>query len=309
MAATLVQFRIFVTAARLGSFSAAATTLELSQPTVSEAVRRLEQQYGLRLFFRGSRRLLLTPAGEDLLPRAEQTLESADAAETALRSIRALDGGSASFGLLRNARHYAMADLLTSFHDRHPGVRLRVVGTNSADVADLVRDGALEAGLVVLPVDAEGLVVTPLVRDEVVFATSDPHRGDEPVDLDELAAGDLILYDANAGWRDPTRRQLADRAQVRGLSLSARIEVEQADAALDLVAAGAGTTFVSRSIALSPLAPPNVRFLPFAEPLYDVVALIQRKDAALTPATRELVRLAREKLASTAGHLQRVDGR
>ncbi|KMS88111.1 LysR family transcriptional regulator, partial [Streptomyces regensis] len=61
----------------------------------------------------------------------------------------------------------------------------------------------------VLPIDAEGLDVTPLLRDEVVYVSADPRRITQPVTMADLAAAKLILYDAHYGWRDPTRRQLA----------------------------------------------------------------------------------------------------
>lgn len=296
MALSLTQLRVFVTSAHSGSFTAAAKKLHMSQPTVSETIRRVEQYYGTPLFVRGSRRLILTAPGEELMPLAEQTLASADSADRALKAVTGLQGGVASIGLLRNAKYYAMADLLTSFHARYPNVRLRVVGVNSADVADLVRDGGLEAGLVVLPVETRELRVTPLLRDEVVFATTRSERN-QPVSIEDLAAANLILYDAHAGWRDPTRRQLADRALLKGLTLTPVIEVEQVDTALELVAAGAGETFVSRAVATSSIAPPGITYVPFEEPLYDTVALIQKESAILSPATRELARLARETLA------------
>ncbi|WP_051226653.1 LysR family transcriptional regulator [Mycolicibacterium iranicum] len=296
MSLSLVQLRVFVTAAQCGSFTAAAKQLHMSQPTVSETIRRIEQHYGTPLFVRGPRRLILTTPGEELMPLAEQTLASADGADRALRAVTGLQGGVASIGLLRNAKFYAMADLLTSFHARYPNVRLRVIGVNSADVADLVRDGALEAGLVVLPVDTHELSVTPLLRDEVVYATSYPWRTG-PVSIEDMVAAKLILYDAHAGWRDPTRRQLAERALLRGLVVEPVIEVEQVDTALDLVAAGAGETIVSRAVAKSTIAPPGVTYLPLEEPLYDTVALIQKQSAILSPATKELARLARETLA------------
>jgi len=300
MTLTFSQLRIFALAAHHGSFTAAGRALQMSQPTVSEAVRRLEQGYGTRLFVRGARSLVLTSTGEELLPLAEQAVAAVEAADQALTAAQELRGGVASFGLLRNAKHYAMADLLTSFHEHYPDVRLRVIGVNSADVADLVRSGELEAGLIVLPVDTDGLTVTPLTRDEVLFATASPEREERPVTIEELAACELILYDAHAGWRDPTRRQVAQRALAAGLTLQARIEVEQVDAALELVAAGAGDTFVSRAVIASGTVPAGLRFLSFAEPLHDTIALVRREGGVLSPATRELARLARQMLSRGA---------
>ncbi len=155
----------------------------------------------------------------------------------------------------------------------------------------------LKTGWWCYPVDRRELSVTPLLKDEVVYATAYPWRT-EPVSVEDMAAAKLILYDAHAGWRDPTRRQLAERALLKGLTLTPLIEVEQVDTALDLVAAGAGETFVSRAVTKSQIAPPGLRYLPLEEPLYDTVALIQKQSSTLSPATRELARLARDTLAA-----------
>lgn len=298
---TLIQMRIFLAAARFGSFTAAASALHMSQPTVSEAIRRIERHYGTPLFVRGPRKLVLTAAGEALLPLAEQTVASADAADSAVKAVTGLRGGVASFGLLRNAKLYAMADLLTRFHAEHPEVRLRVIGVNSAEVASLVRAGELEAGLIVLPVDTEELSVTPLLRDEVLYASAEQGHVAEPPSMADLAARNLIVYDAHTGWLDPTRRQLAERALLEGMVLEPTIEVEQVDAALELVAAGAGDTFVSRSIVARGSVPEGLHFTPFAEPLYDTIALVHRSNSVLSPATAELSRLARIMLSRLPG--------
>jgi DNA-binding transcriptional LysR family regulator len=295
---TLVQMRVFLAAARLGSFTAAAAALHMAQPSVSEFVRRLETAFGMKLFVRGGRRLILTPAGEALVPLAERTVASADQAVRALRAISSLDGGLASFGLLRNSKYYQLEMLLAQFHLQHPGVRLRVVGLNSVEVASSVASGELEAGLAVLPIDAEGLTITPLRRDEVLYASAHESHVAKPVTIEDLAAHKLVLYDAHYGWTDPTRRQIAERAQLAGIHLEAMIEVEQVESALTLVAAGLGDTFVSRAVAESDACPPNLHFTPFAEPLYDTIALVHKENAVLSPATSELIRLARNMIAT-----------
>jgi DNA-binding transcriptional LysR family regulator len=295
---SLVQLRVFVIAAGAGSFTGAATELHMAQPSVSEFVRRLEDEYGTRLFVRGGRRLVLTEAGEALLPVAVKVTATADEADRTLRAITSLEGGTASFGLLRNAKYYRLEALLAQFHRRYPSVRLRIVGLNSVEVASAVADGELEAGLVVLPIDADGLTVTPLRRDEVLYATVDPEHARRPPTIEDLATRKLVLYDAHYGWRDPTRRQVLERASLAGVHLDPIVEVEQVESALTLVAAGVGDTFVSRAVAESGSCPPELRFVPFAEPLYDTIALVQRSGAVLSPATAEIVRLSLAMLQS-----------
>lgn len=292
---TLTQLRAFLTAVRTGSFTAAAQEMQMAQASVSELIRRIEEEHGLLLFTRGGRRLVLTSAGEELLPLAEKTVAAADGAHDALLSLRSLEGGVATFGGLRNAGYY-LSDLVQDFRRRYPRVRVRLVGLGSAEVAQSVAAGDLDAGLVVLPVDDEGLRVTPLVKDEVVYASRQPERLRHPVSIEELAAATLILYDAHSGWREPTRRQLAARAQLAGVKLEAVIEVEHVEAALNLVGRGLGDTFVSRAVARSGACPPEVGTVPFAEPLYDTIALVQRESGELSPATRAIARLARRML-------------
>jgi DNA-binding transcriptional LysR family regulator len=289
---TLNQLRSFVLVATTGTFSGAAAELHMTQPSVSELIKRVEDRYSLKLFTRGTKRMTLTAAGEELLPFAQLTVDTAVAADRALRSITSLTGGVATFGLLRNANYYFLSRLMDTFHRHHPEVRLRIIGLNSVEVADAVSAGDLEAGLVVLPIDSDGLTVTPLMRDEVVFASADASKTASPVTISDLAATDLILYDAHYGWRDPTRRQLAERAQLEGITLKPLIEVEHVETALSIVASGAGDTIVSRAVVAGKAFPENVTVVGFEEPLYDTIAMIQRESSILSPATREIARLA-----------------
>ena len=114
--------------------------------------------------------------------------------------------------------------------------------------------------------------------------------------MTDLGAANLILYDAHYGWRDPTRRQLAEHAQVEGVTLSAALEVEHVEAALHIVARGAGDTVASRAVARSRTFPEGLHTVGFAEPLCDTIAVIRRQGAVLSPATREITRLARRML-------------
>lgn len=298
---TLNQLRAFVLASRTGSFTAAALEMQVAQASVSELIRRLEDEHGLALFARGGRRLVLTSAGVELLPFAEQAISAADAGTQAMRSRRSLSGGVASFGVLRNADYYLLSDLVETFHGTYPNVRVRLVGQNSVEVAASVASGELEAGIVVLPVDDEGLRVTPLLRDEVLFATRDPHHPPGPVTIHDVAAAPLIVYDAHYGWNDPDRRQLWNRAQLAGVKLDPIIEIEHVESALGLVRRGLGATIVSRAVASRSADAAELRLLPFAEPLWDTIALIQRSATVLSPATRELARLATEMLARSPG--------
>ena len=173
---TLQQLQYFLAAFRHGSFSAAAEELHLAQPSLSEQVRRLEAELGVRLFQRVGRGLKPTEAGNTLRPHAERTLDAAEAARDSVVAVRELRGGTATFGTWGTARYYPGVDFVAEFRRRHPSVRVRVVGLNSAEVAEAVRAGELEAGMVSLPIDDRGLDVQPIMREEILYASTDPAR-------------------------------------------------------------------------------------------------------------------------------------
>ncbi len=293
---TLQQLRYFLATARHGSFAGAADELLLKQPSVAEQVRRLEAELGVPLFARRKRRLGLTPAGQALRPYAEHALATCSEGADAVRAHRTLRGGVASFGLPRNSDLYELTDLATEMHARHPLVGIRLIGQNSVDVADAIRAGALEAGLVVLPIDDRELDIEPVMRDEVLYATSDPDRGARPMTVAALADAPLVLYDAHYGNADPTRRQVHARLQQAGRRLSPQIEVEYLAGALRLVAQGVGDTIVAEAAVDGGHVPAGVHTAPFEDPLYDTLAVAKQRGLPLSPATRELVSIALDRL-------------
>jgi DNA-binding transcriptional LysR family regulator len=303
---TLQQLEYFLAAYRHGSFSGAAQELHLAQPSLSEQVRRLEAELGVALFARAGRGLTPTEAGETLRPHAEATLAAAEAARESVADVRELRGGIATFGTWGTARYYPGTDIVAAFRRRHPEVRVRLIGQNSFEVVEAVRRGDIEAGMVALPIDDQGLDVQPIMRDEIVYASVEPARVRRPMTVEGLATAPLILSDASWGTDDPTRRQLAELAQRAGVTIEAQIDVEDIEAAIELAARGLGDTIIARGmlLALGRRVPKRLGWVPFAEPIYDQFAFIARRGARLSPASREFVRLARERLSTLAETLE-----
>jgi hypothetical protein len=183
---------------------------------------------------------------------------------------------------------------------------VRLVGQNSSEVAAAVRDGELEAGLVALPIDDRGLDVRPIMRDEILYVSVEPAHVRGPVTIERLAAAPLILPDASYGLEDPTRRQLQELFQRAGAPLEPQIDVEDVETAIELAAGGLGDTLVARGILLSlgRRVPKRLGWAPFEEPLYDTFAFISRRDARLSPAAREFMTLAAERMEAMARELR-----
>jgi DNA-binding transcriptional LysR family regulator len=298
---TLQQLRYFLAAADKGSFSAAAESLLMAQPSLSDQIRKLEAELGVALFTRAGRRLALTDAGRMLRPHAERTLAAAEEAVESVKEVRTLTGGTVSFGTFGSAHHYLLGGLVQDFRRRHPDVRVRVVGQNSVEVADAVRDGVLEAGLVALPIDDGGLEVRPSIREENHYVSASPQRTVTPKTIEELAAAPLILYDARWGPVDPMRRQLAERAQRAGVRLEPEIEVEYLTAALDLAARRLGDTIADPSVLVTRGYARTLTTVSLDPPLYDTYAFITRRNAHLSPATRTFMQLAEKRVTAMGG--------
>jgi DNA-binding transcriptional LysR family regulator len=298
---TLQQLQYFLAAIEHGSFSAAADALHLAQPSLSEQVRRLEGELGVALFVRGGRRLVLTEAGNALRPEAEQTLRAAGRATASVAEVRELTGGTATLGFFGDAPAWLVGNIASSFRRLHPAVRVRIVGVNSSEVAEAVREGRIEAGIVLLPVDDAGLDMRPVLHGQMLYASADPRRVRPPVTIERLAEGPLILADARFGSEDPTRRALLERAQRAGVRLEPDIEVEQPQAAFELAARGFGDTVVSEAVTLRRASFPRaLHVAPFDDPITETFAVIARRGAPLSPAARELIALAEQQLEALA---------
>jgi DNA-binding transcriptional LysR family regulator len=268
----------------------------MAQPSLSEQIRRLEAELGVALFARVGRGLELTEAGRLFRPGAERTVAAAQEAAESVREVREITGGTVEFGTFGSAHHYLLAGLLQDFRTQYPNVRVRAIGQNSAEVADAVRNGQLEAGLVALPIDDRGLDVHPAMREEVLYISADPERLREPMTIERLAESPLILFDARFGADDPMRTQLRERAQRAGVKLEPQIEVEYVTAELELAARGLGDTVTSQQMIRARGLARKLAGVRFDPPLYDTFAFITRRNAHLSPATREFMRLAEKRV-------------
>ncbi|WP_222119145.1 LysR family transcriptional regulator [Microbacterium sp. 1.5R] len=287
---TLRQLLYFLGAADLGSFTAVAARMQVTQPAVAEQIRQLERFLEIDLFVRLGRGLRLTPAGEEFLLHARRVVAAAEEATNSVAEMRGLLGGTVTLGVFGAPAHYGFAGLIRDFAAAHPEVRMRLKGRNSSEIADAVRAGDVEAALVVLPVDDKGIDVEPIARDEVLFVSSRPESVAQPKSIVDFASGSLVLYEAQYADDDPTRRQLAERAQAAGIRLENHFEVEHLDTAVQLAASGLADTYVPRAVTQSSSFPENLVTCSFAPPMYDTFAVITRRGVRVSPATRELLR-------------------
>jgi DNA-binding transcriptional LysR family regulator len=287
---TLQQIRCFTATLELGSFTAAASALGVSQPAIADQIRKLERTLGADLFVRAGRGVSPTEAGLALAEHANRSLRAVEDATDSVGELTALRSGTVTVGVFGDPAAWRLDEVVATFVRRHPDVSVRLVGRNSSAVVDGVRAADLEAGLVVLPIDDDGLDVRPIVRDEVRYVSASSERTRRAATIDQLAETSLVFYDAESGDRDPIRRQLVERAQALGLRLRPVVEVESKDVALRLVAAGIGDTYLPSAYTRVPSYPDGLHTASFAPALHDTFAIVTRTGRRISSGSRELLR-------------------
>jgi DNA-binding transcriptional LysR family regulator len=300
---SLHQLRCFVATYEHGSLTGAAEELGYAQPSVSEQIRSLEKSCGAQLFRRVGRGVVPTTVADALRPHAERTLAAAEEARRAMQRVTTLETGTIRFGMFGTARLYAGAGLVADVLRQHPGVRVELIGQNSNEVQDDLRRGRLEAAMIAVPtVSSEGMSVTPVARDELVYISADPERLRSPVTAHRLARASLVMPETT--WRadDSTRIILRQMLHETGRNPQTRIEVEDVETAVELVGVGLADSVIPRGAAeqLLPRLAPTAGLVPLRPRQFDTLAIVHRAGATLSPAARLMIELATRRIQAIA---------
>ncbi|NUS45739.1 MAG: LysR family transcriptional regulator [Mycobacteriaceae bacterium] len=203
---TLSQLRAFVAVAEYRHFGTAAVRLNVSQPTLSQALAALETGLGLQLIERSTRRVLVTPAGKRLLPQAMATIEAADRFVSSASGAGELLSGSLRMGLIPTVAPYVLPALLPALREQMPGLALQVVEDRTARLIDGLRAGVVDVAVLAVPSEAHAMLEIPLYAEpfEVVVPTGHPLAGRADVVPRELGGLPLLLLDEGHCLRDQT---------------------------------------------------------------------------------------------------------
>jgi len=292
---SLHQLRCFLATYEHGSLTAAADELGYAQPSVSEQVRALEKSLGVPLFRRVGRGVVPTTLADTLRPYAEQTIAAAEEARRAVQSAVSLESGTIRFGMFGVARLYAGAAIVADVLDRYPGVRVELIGQHSNEVQEELRRGRLEVAMIaVANVESEGMTVLPVARDELVYISADPERLTAPVTAARLAKATLVMSETTWRATDSFRVVIRRFLHEAGYNPPTRIEVEEIETAVELVGRGYADSVIPKGAAeqLIPRLAPNVGFVSLRPKQYDVMAIVHRAGAVLSPAAQVLIEVA-----------------
>ncbi|MFJ1253799.1 LysR family transcriptional regulator [Cupriavidus sp. CuC1] len=280
----------------LGSFSAAAERLGLSQPAVSLQVRQLEQRYGLRLLERVGRHVLPTAAGEDLLAHARGVAGALAAADDSMARHAGGVIGRVRLGTGATACIYLLPAVLRDLRRAMPALEIVVSTENTGEALKGVEDNALDLAFVTLPASGRMFDITPLLEDPfVAIGPADDAALPATVTPADLAGRPLVLFSPGGN----TRRLVDEWFLRAGISARPVMELDSVEAIKELVGAGLGYS-VLPGMALPPGQPrARIAVRPLAPPLARTLALVLRHDkplrAGLRATVAALLRLAPEK--------------
>ncbi|GII55225.1 LysR family transcriptional regulator [Planotetraspora thailandica] len=195
---TLVQLRYFVTAAELGSMTAASRELMVAQSAISAAIAQVERELGVQLLIRHhARGLSLTRSGERFLVEAREFLSHAASLAASARGLAGSLTGELAIGCVSTLAPFYLSRLLREFARRHPGVRVTVAEGEIATLESALLDGRCEVALVYAIDLALDLDIRPLAQAKpyVLLPEGHPLARTEAVSLADLASEPLILFD------------------------------------------------------------------------------------------------------------------
>jgi DNA-binding transcriptional LysR family regulator len=286
----LHQLRYFVAVAEERHFTKAARGLRVAQPSVSRAIRVLEEELGTPLFHRMKGNVALTPAGLVLLPWARRVLGDVDGATGEVRELADLRRGRLAVGATPSLTTTLLPPALAKFHAAYPGIELVVHEAGSRDLVAELEQGALDVALVIMPLRPadDTLETSPLLREELVVAVAHGHpfASRKTVPIAELKAQPLVMfrdgYDLRASTITACRRA--------GFEPTFALEGGEMDGVLRFTAAGLGVAVVP-SLVIDPAGP--LKAVRLAEPLTRTIGFANRRDRRLSRAGREFVETVR----------------
>jgi DNA-binding transcriptional LysR family regulator len=262
----LTKLQVFIYAAETLSFSEAAKRLHLTQPTISHHIKVLERDLGVVLFERSGSGLHLTEAGRLLLPWAHKLIRQSIDVQDMMASLQEKIVGHLRIACSTTSGKYLLPQLASRFHLRHPLVRVTILSCTPEYVMPRLLEEEVNLGVLSREAWGDGLESQEFFEDHIILIASCDHpwascQSIEPSDLLEVP---LILREATSGTRQVMLTELI-KHDITLDDLDIFLEVGNAEAIVETVAAGFGVSFVSRLAASCALKRREVVEVPVAD--------------------------------------------
>lgn len=298
-APTVAQLRAFVAVTDLGHFGDAAASLRISQPTLSQSLATLEAGLGVRLVERSSRRVLVTPDGERLLPLARAAVDAVEAFRAAALPRTWLTG-PLQVGVIPTIAPYLLPVLLPAVRVHAPALSLHVHEEQTSRLLDALASGAVDVAVLALPIDDSRIVWEPLYDEDFVLAVPAGHPWDGRPDVrpGELRDEELLFLEQGHCLHD----QAVDVCLSSGVAHAGEANARAASLAtiVQLVSAGLGMTFLPESAVRSEVRGTHLGIAQFDAPVPSRrVVLARRRSSTRVDEMADLASIVRDAAART----------
>lgn len=268
---TITELRYIVAVARERHFGRAAKACFVSQPTLSLAVRKLEQELDVCLFERGTHEITITPIGERIVEQAQRVLEEAATVKQIAQQGKDQLSGALRLGVIYTIGPYLLPHLIPILHTQAPHMPLMIEENFTARLSELLKQGELDVIVLSLPFDEAGIVTQSLYDEafQVVFPADHVWKNNKSIKAQDLAEQNLLLLGAGHCFRDQVLNACPalNRFSATPGSIQRTLEGSSLETIRHMVASGVGVTVLpctstvmhqaeSRLIAVRPFADP-----------------------------------------------------
>ncbi len=290
---SLDLYRVFSAVVEAGSISDAARVLYISQPAVSQSVRRLERELGVRLFERGARGVKLTREGELLRGYVTSAMGMLEAGESRLKMLSQLDAGELRIGASDTVSKWFLVPIIRRFRDMYPNITMSIINRTTAETLELLQSGSIDMGYVNLPAEADSVVFEECMPVHDVFVASEDYSElrDRSVSPAELARCPLIMLEEKAN----SRRWVNRHFRRNGVVLDPGVELGAHDLLLDFAGIGMGVACVIREFARDSIEKGGLFEIDLQPPVpRRAIGVCYNGGIALSPAAQKLIELSKE---------------
>ena len=267
---TLTELRYIVAVAREKHFGRAAEACFVSQPTLSVAIKKLEEELDLKLFERGASEVSVTPLGEAIVRQAQSVLEQAAAIKEIAKRGKDPLNGALRLGIIYTIGPYLLPELVKNAIEMTPQMPLMLQENFTVKLLDMLRTGELDCAIMAEPFPDTGLAIAPLYDEPFVIAVPKNHplARRQRVSADELKQETMLLLGTGHCFRDHVLEVCPEFARFSSDADGIRksFEGSSLETIKHMVASGMGVTVVPQlSVPREPQ--PHVVYIPFEEPV------------------------------------------
>lgn len=286
----LRQIEYFLVVSRLKNFTRAAEELFVTQPTITIAIKNLEKEFGLPLFFRERGSLTLTEDGRVFLEYAEKIMNDAEYTIKGMAHRNPNSQKTLTLGIPTVTEAMMYPIVLNEYSPKFPQVELHLSDAGNLDVIKQIDNGELELGFVSLSSQLGAhFEQMPLARNQmsVIASTRHPFSKQDAVSLAELEKEDIIMYEKGESY---TELMLEEQFRNHGLTLRVRHRIQHSVTLFEMVARNHGVSVILNDRPESVNSHPGIVIRPFEEPVWLETGLIWNKNKFLFECVKEFIR-------------------